>query len=409
MELSLRSRVLTGASTAVLAATGIGMAGPAQAATQPYFTYANGWRVDVHVRELADLDADPYADIVGFGDAGTYTAHGRGDGTFTAPVLAIAQYGTDQGWAGGQSPRTTGDVDGDGRDDLLGFGTKGVQVSYHRADGSFTDPVQTVDDFGWAQGWTVERHLREVADVNGDGIDDVVGFGDAGVSVAYGRADRTFTAPALKIPDFGRNQGWRTDQHPRQLADVDGDGVDDVVGFGWGGTWISYGRADSTFTAPVREIRDFGVAQGWRVDRHPRAVGDVNGDGRADVIGFGERGVLAAYSRAFAAGEPKFFPVTLELADFGRAQGWRVDRHPRTLADLNGDGIQDVVGFGDPGTFVAYGDDNVLVNHSLTTTEFGYDSGWTPARYPRLLGDLDGDGRDDVVGFGHSLLYTRLL
>lgn len=33
--------------------------------------------------------------------------------------------------------------------------------------------------------------------------------------------------------------------------------------------------------------------------------------------------------------------------------GWLVERHPRFLADVNGDGKQDVVGFGDAGVYLS--------------------------------------------------------
>jgi hypothetical protein len=34
-------------------------------------------------------------------------------------------------------------------------------------------------------------------------------------------------------------------------------------------------------------MRAFGIKQGWDVGRHLRAVVDINGDGKADIIGFG--------------------------------------------------------------------------------------------------------------------------
>ncbi|MGK7221895.1 FG-GAP repeat domain-containing protein [Kocuria flava] len=406
MQCSPQSKLITGAAAAALAVAGLGAATPAHAAAQPYFTYAQGWRVDQHVRELADVNGDGRADVVGFGDPGTFVAHGRADGTLAPPVLAIRDYGTGQGWAGAQ--RTTGDVNGDGRDDLIGFGTKGVQVSYARADGSFTPAAQVIDDFGPVQGWTPERTPPHVADVNGDGIEDVVGFGYGGVRAAYGRSNSTFTPAVLALRDFGLAQGWRTDQHPREVTDVNDDGAADVVGFGAGGVWMSYGRADGTFTAPALEIRDFGVAQGWRVDRHPRTVGDVSGDGRADVVGFGDRGVVVARSIPTLPRNINFYPSRLEAADFGVAQGWRVDRHPRHLADVTGDGTQDVVGFANAGTWAAFGGEESLRSPGQYNGEFGWAAGWTPERYPRLLGDVNGDGHEDIVGFGHSLTSVRL-
>jgi hypothetical protein len=279
-------------------------------------------------------------------------------------------------------------VDGDGREDLVGFGNVGVYVSYAQPDGSFTPATVKLRQFGWDQGWRVDQHPREVVDLVGNGTADIVGFGYSGVTIAHGQTDRTFIGAGKRIDSYGYDRGWRVDQHPRMLADVDGDGAAD------------------TFTAPQLLVRNFGSQQGWRVGDHPRELGDVNGDGRADIVGFGHRGVSVAYSQGYAS----FSPVALEAADFGRVQGWRGDRHPRTLADVNGDGIQDLVGFGNDGVHTAQGRaDSTFGAPFLKVPYFGYDDGWTEARYPRLLGDTNGDGREDIVGFGHSDTYVALL
>ncbi|PLC13234.1 hypothetical protein AUQ48_14715 [Kocuria flava] len=400
-----------GAAAAALAVTGAAGAGPAgaspaHAAAQPSFGWAQGWRVGEHLRELADVNGDGRADVVGFGDPGTFTALGRADGTFTAPVPAVADFGSAQGWAGAR--RTTGDVDGDGRDDLVGFGARGVQVAYAQADGTFTAPEQKVRDFGRAQGWTPARHVREVADVDGDGVEDVVGFGTGGTWVALGRTDRSFAPARRVLRDLGWAQGWRPGQHPRLVADVDGDGAADLVGFGAAGTWMAWGRADGTFTDPVLEVRDFGTDQGWRTDEHVRTVGDVSGDGRADVVGLGHRGVQVARSTGDLPLPATFHPSGLETHDLATVQGWRTDRHPRVLADVTGDGADDVVGFGDAATLVIPGNTIPLRAAEQLTPAFGRNDGWTPARHLRLLGDVDGDGADDVVGFGRAGLSVRL-
>jgi len=44
-------------------------------------------------------------------------------------------------------------------------------------------------------------------------------------------------------------------------------------------------------------VPNFGyTAGGWRVDKHPRFLADTTGDGRADIIGFGEAGVYLSVS-----------------------------------------------------------------------------------------------------------------
>ena len=74
-------------------------------------------------------------------------------------------------------------------------------------------------------------------------------------------------------------------------------------------------------------------ATGLRVQDHPRLMADVNGDGKQDIVAFGNDGVLLALSTGTGFTAPTFV-----VADFGYNQGWRVENHPRLMADVNGDG-----------------------------------------------------------------------
>ena len=409
MKPSFLSRVAAGASAALLAGTGLAVGGAAANVAiyeQPMLSYTDGWRVDRHVRELADVNGDGRLDVVGFGDAGVYVGYAQLDGSFADPVLKVRNFGSAQGWNNTLHVRTVADVDGDGREDLVGFGNAGVYVSYAQPDGSFTPAALKLRQFGWDQGWRVDQHPREVVDLVGNGTADIVGFGYSGVTIAHGMADRTFLGAGKRIDDYGYDRGWRVGQHPRMLADVDGNGTADIVGFGDAGTWVSYFSAPGdTFTAPQLLVRNFGYQQGWRVGDHPRELGDVNGDGRADIVGFGYRGVSVAYSQGYGS----FSPVAVKAADFGRLQGWRDELHVRTLGDIDGDGIQDLVGFGNDGAFVSHGRaDSAFGPVSLKVAFFGSDAGWTESRYPRLLGDTHSDGREELIGFGHSNTYVNL-
>ena len=54
------------------------------------------------------------------------------------------------------------------------------------------------------------------------------------------------------------------------------------------------------------------------------------------------------------ASERGIAPLQLAIQQFGKDSGWvSFDRYPRTLADVNGDAMADIVGFGDAGTHLA--------------------------------------------------------
>jgi len=105
-------------------------------------------------------------------------------------------------------------------------------------------------------------------------------------------------SPQLVVRNFGYDAGgWRVENHPRFLADTTGDGRADIVGFGNAGVYVSRALADGTFEGPMLVITNFGYdAGGWRVEKHPRFLADTTGEGRADVVGFGDAGVYVSRS-----------------------------------------------------------------------------------------------------------------
>src|SRR5262245_25610080 len=159
-----------------------------------------------------------------------------------------------------------------------------------------------------------------------------------------------FAPPDLTLKGFGADVasgGWTSeDLFPRKLADINGDGRADIVGFGKNGVYVSLATGDGHFAPRTFELAQFGAAAGgWSSDNlYPRQLADVNGDGMADIIGFGQRGVFVS----LATGDGHFAPSAFELAKFApSAGGWSSQNaYPRQLADVNGDGMADIVGFG---------------------------------------------------------------
>ena len=152
------------------------------------------------------------------------------------------------------------------------------------------------------------------------------------------------------------SQTW-TSQHryPRMLADVNGDGRADIVGFGDAGAWVSLATGGGGFADPTLVIRAFGVVAGWTSqDKYPRLLADVNGDGRADIIGFGEAGVYYAPAQPSGTGF-NFSDAAFEGAYYSytaTADGWTsADTFPRRSADVTGDHRADLIGFGSAGVY----------------------------------------------------------
>ncbi|WP_210316720.1 FG-GAP-like repeat-containing protein, partial [Bradyrhizobium sp. CIR3A] len=160
-------------------------------------------------------------------------------------------------------------------------------------------PVELAAFTPGAGGWSSDDlHKRVLADVNGDGKADIVGFGQAGVFVSLATGSGHFAAPTFELAAFAPGAGgWSSDDlFKRELADVNGDGKADIVGFGQAGVFVSLATGSGHFGAPSFELAAFTPgAGGWSSDDlYKRELADVNGDGKADIVGFGQAGVFVS-------------------------------------------------------------------------------------------------------------------
>jgi hypothetical protein len=316
--------------------------------------------------------------------------------SFLAPAQWLGIDFTGQrGWHKERHPRMLVDINGDKRQDLVGFGHDGVYIAFSTGTG-FSSAQFALAGFGYNQGWRVDKHVRVLADINNDGRPDIVGFGDDGVWTALSTGSG-FAQPRFVLADAGYNQGWMIDQHVRVLADVNNDGCDDIVAFGYDGVWLSLADCSGAFGALTFVIENFGAKQGWDTLMHLRLVDDINGDGRADIVAFGYDGVWTALSTGSGFAQPVF-----ALANFGASQGWDVRRNPRQLADVDRDGKKDIIGFGYAGLYTARSTGNGGFGPAqYVFGEFGTDR-WSGAL--RMIIDLNADGYLDIVGIGFGFV-----
>lgn len=320
------------------------------------------------------------------------------------PVKRLVHTGFASPWAFGKHTRGIADTTGDGFGDIVGFGENGMYVALNNGDNTFGPARKVSHNFCYERGWRIEKHIRWMADLCNSGRADIVAFGDVGVHVGLSNGDGTYAPVKNVLKHFGYDQGWRKDKNPRFLADMDGRGILDVVGFGDEHVWIARGNGDGTFRSPESVFKDMTHNKGWRCDQHPRYLADMTGDGKLDLVGFGNEGVYVAFN----AGQGGFLPLKLVLSQLGINSGFRVEETCRFVADLNGSGCADLLAIGKTGIFVALnnGQGSFPPRAKRVSTHFCGDAGWlSTVHNPRMLVDMTGDGRPDIVGIGSNAIY----
>ncbi|MGN6107128.1 MAG: FG-GAP-like repeat-containing protein, partial [Kofleriaceae bacterium] len=360
--------------------------------------YNLGWRVDQHVRLVKDLNQDGRGDLVGFGDGGVYVVESQADGGYGPTRLAVSNMGRNHGWTNKDHVRTLADVNGDGLLDIVGIGPGSVAVALRQASGLYSGLTTWTTDFTTNAGWT-SASARFFGDVTGDGKADVVGINDWGAYVAPAGGS-WFEAKQLWVRGFA--QGWDHSKHIRLLTDVNGDGLADLVGFGEDGVYVSKSNG-LRFSVPEKVSSAFGYNTGWRVGHHVRAVANLNGDRYADLIGLGPNGVQVALGTATGFGEPKVW-----LNDLGDAGGWYASMHDRLIGDVDGDGLDDLVGVSGY-VYLARNKGDRFEPLAIVSEELTTPKGWDITKHPRFLSDVDGDGQLDLLGFFNDAVHWERL
>ena len=229
---------------------------------------------------LADLNNDGFLDIVtaGSGSGATTSIRlGTGNGTFGGIVSysTVGSFGLEVGIA---------DFNNDSILDLVTLtNNTGGFVSYRQGVGNGTFGASTV----LSMNSTGDSGMT-VADVNGDGIPDILSSGYAGggsVAIRFGQSNGTFS----NVLSLGFNAGYG---NGLTTGDLNGDGILDIIvaaSDGGSASQISYrlGQGGGTFGAAISVATNAGSSA------FGITAGDFNGDGVQDIstIAFGGGGV----------------------------------------------------------------------------------------------------------------------
>jgi hypothetical protein len=354
------------------------------------FGASGGWSSqNLFPRLLADVTNDGNADIVAFGSNGVLVSLANGTGGFSGPVLlgGTSFWGAQTGgWSSQDTyPRLLADANNDGNADIVGFASTGVYVSLAFGFGGFQTPAFAPGTSFWGTqtgGWSSQdTYPRVVADVNNDGNADIVGFASNGFYSSIGLGNGGFAGPNFVLgTSFWGTQtgGWSSqDTYPRFIADVTGDGFADIVGFAQGGVYVA-GNTHSGVTAPIFVAgSSFWGTQtgGWSSENlYPRELADVNGDGMADLVGFGQSGVYVSLATGGALSGTFAAPTLVPNSSFWGAStgGWSSqDAYPRELANINFGDIPaekaDIVGFASNGVWTSVSTSTAFISTSNTS------------------------------------------
>jgi hypothetical protein len=269
------------------------------------------------------------------------------------------------------------DVTGDGVEDVIVGSAAGVTNKLVVLDGANNYAV-AFSTQPFEAGYTGGVYVT-AGDVTGDGIADIIVTPDQGggprVEVFRG-GDFAVVTNFFGIDDSNFRGGCRA-----TVADVNGDGVPDLVvaaGFG-GGPRVAFFDGTSIVGAGGRKklFNDLFVFESTLRNGAFVAAGDVDGDGYADLIAGGGPGGgprVLIVSGVDLLQNNRVRPIANFFAgDQGNRGGVRV-----TAKDLDGDGLADVVvgsGENNGKHVTAYKGKGLRHGHQETAFDFNDDSG----------------------------------
>jgi serine protease len=291
------------------------------------------------------------------------------------------------------------DVTGDGRKDAISAVTDQLMLLPQKAGGGFGDPARFPIDQGWSFGLAT-------GDLDGNGSSDVVVATMAGPQLFYAQNGSLAAGPLLAQPSPPRGVA---------VSDMNGDSRPDVITTGDDGAIRIFRNEASGFTPTT--VSSSGQ---WNL-----TVGDLTGDGRPDIAACGVNYVIDVLAQNTAGGFNKhtydsWCGDDLVIADFtgdGRgdlaSNGFSTQVFPQTTAgtlgepdtylglsegyltagDLNADGRSDLVA-------IAHHDSRFVQLSQLENGRMAAAPIIYRALYwdgPMAIGDVTGDGKADVV------------
>ncbi|MEW2177536.1 VCBS repeat-containing protein [Streptomyces sp. NPDC005406] len=385
-----------------------------------YVTWSGqGWQIYNKLVGPGDLNGDGRGDLLARTPSGELYLYVTNGAVTSNPFKSRIKVGN--GWGGYDQLVGANDVTGDGIADLFAR-TPGGELYFYAGTGTAAKPFAGRVKVG--NGWNGYNQIIGVDDANGDGLGDIIARTTAGAMYYYESTGagsfltRTgggtgWNVASLFIgaggnPDFGKNEMlgldtkgnlfWYYPKNNGLFADRQ------AVGEGWGGANITFPSSlDKDGRAELMELYAgtlyngaYTIGSGWGVYNSLVGPGDLSGDGKGDLLARTPGGTLYLYR---GNGTGSKFASRIKVGS-----GWNAYNKLVGAGDYNGDGLTDLLARTSGGTLYLYPGTGVATKPFKSRVSVG--SGWNTYKKLAAPGDINGDGKADLVGVdGKGDLY----
>lgn len=242
-------------------------------------------------------------------------------------------------------------------------------------------PIHYNHRIAWVQSKDVQV-VNATAPVATNNRNNVIARDAAGVLWQY-QGTGSGTAPFLTKYRVG--PGWQAYNTITPMTTLKADGTGDVVARDKDGVLWYYkgtGNPSVPFTTRLK------VGGGWNIYDKLLGVGDMNADGRADLIARDKTGVLWLYKNTGASPNP--FATRVRVGG-----GWNIYNELISTGDMTGDGKPDLIARDTTGVLWLYKNTGGSPNPYATRGKVG--GGWGVYNLMVGPGDLDKDGKPDLI------------